>query len=260
MSAHSQWLLDRARQSVLAAGAVDWRLLPTGVDQSTFRPGDQRAARAELGLPEDRPILLFAANQARTSGFKDSVTALAAVRRMALEAPDTPYLLVALGEDGQTEPIARQRAALAPVRARSTPARHVLPGRRRVPARRQGRQLPDDDPAGARVRPAGRGDRGGRHPGAGPKPRRRPRRVGRCRASAGRGDGRPRTAPRPRGDGDGGSGARRRSGAARTSWPATPRRTRASGSTPTASWTPRSSGTATLVADWAARSRPRAAG
>ena len=104
-SAHSAWLLDRARQSMLGAGAVDYRLLPTGVDLSTFRPGDQRAARAELGLPGEQPILLFAANRARTSGFKDSATALETVRRMARAAPDNPYLLVALGEDGPAEAI-----------------------------------------------------------------------------------------------------------------------------------------------------------
>ncbi len=34
-------------------------VVPPGVDLTTFSPGDQRAARAEVGLPEDAKVLLF---------------------------------------------------------------------------------------------------------------------------------------------------------------------------------------------------------
>jgi glycosyltransferase involved in cell wall biosynthesis len=105
ISAHSRWLLDRARDSALAEGALGWRLLPTGVDQAIFRPDDQALARRELGLPLDRPILLFAANHARTSVFKDSETVLAAVRQVAASHGDLPLLLIALGEPGPSERI-----------------------------------------------------------------------------------------------------------------------------------------------------------
>jgi glycosyltransferase involved in cell wall biosynthesis len=70
----SQWLMDRVRDSVLAPAIADARVIPNGVDQSTFAPGDRAAARHMVGLPGDRPIVMFAAYQARSNPFKDYAT------------------------------------------------------------------------------------------------------------------------------------------------------------------------------------------
>jgi D-inositol-3-phosphate glycosyltransferase len=56
---------DRVAAFVAAGGAAPTRIefLPTGVDVATFRPpveGEARQIRAELGLPEDRVLVLFA--------------------------------------------------------------------------------------------------------------------------------------------------------------------------------------------------------
>ncbi len=52
---------EEARDLVSLYGADAERVVvvPPGVDLTTFSPGDQRAARAEVGLPEDAKVLLF---------------------------------------------------------------------------------------------------------------------------------------------------------------------------------------------------------
>ena len=52
---------EEARDLVGLYGADPERVVvvPPGVDLTTFSPGDQRAARAEVGLPEDAKVLLF---------------------------------------------------------------------------------------------------------------------------------------------------------------------------------------------------------
>jgi glycosyltransferase involved in cell wall biosynthesis len=101
VSAPSQWLLGRARESILAGGAVDFRLIPNGIDQRVFRPGDQAPARDLLGLPRDRQILLFAANLLRKNPFKDYDTVAAAVEQVAATLVDRQLLFVALGGVGE---------------------------------------------------------------------------------------------------------------------------------------------------------------
>jgi glycosyltransferase involved in cell wall biosynthesis len=98
----SRWLLDRARESILAGGAVDFRLIRNGVDLSVFKPASQMAARAMLRLPREPLVLLFAANALNKNPFKDYGTIEAAVERLAAEPRDRPLLLIALGGTGPT--------------------------------------------------------------------------------------------------------------------------------------------------------------
>lgn len=100
ISTPSQWLMDRARASMLAGGAAGWRTIPNGVDRSTFRPADRAAARARLGVPPDAYVLLFTANKALNSPFKDWETVSAAAERVAAAVSGTPVLCIALGDDG----------------------------------------------------------------------------------------------------------------------------------------------------------------
>ena len=99
----SQWLMDRAQASILAEGAVAWRVIPNGVDRSTFKPGDRLAARRVLGLPEGSTVLLFTANRARTNPFKDYATVVAAARLVGEQFPEQRIVLVALGDGGRSE-------------------------------------------------------------------------------------------------------------------------------------------------------------
>jgi glycosyltransferase involved in cell wall biosynthesis len=100
VSAPSRWLLERAEQSILAGGAVDFRLIPNGVDQREFRPGEREPARDLLGLPRDHLILLFTANAIQRNPFKDYETVAAAVEKVAFALRDRQLLLIALGDEG----------------------------------------------------------------------------------------------------------------------------------------------------------------
>ena len=58
--APSRWLADCARASSLLRNCRI-EVIPNGLDTETFRPMEQRSARQLLGLPQDRPIILFGA-------------------------------------------------------------------------------------------------------------------------------------------------------------------------------------------------------
>jgi glycosyltransferase involved in cell wall biosynthesis len=61
--APSRWLADCASASSLLEGhRVE--VIPNGIDVSVYRPGDRLAARAALGLPTDRRLIVFGANHA----------------------------------------------------------------------------------------------------------------------------------------------------------------------------------------------------
>jgi glycosyltransferase involved in cell wall biosynthesis len=100
VSAPSAWLLDRARESILAAGAASFRVIPNGIDQGVFRPIGHGAARDLLGLPHAPLILLFTANMVSKNKFKDVGTVVAAAERVALQVQDRELLLIALGGKG----------------------------------------------------------------------------------------------------------------------------------------------------------------
>lgn len=91
----SRWILDEATRSILAPAMVSTTLIRNGVDQTVFRPGDRKAARASLGLPSDALVIMFAANSL-TNAYKDFPTLLAALPRVA-ERTARPVILLALG-------------------------------------------------------------------------------------------------------------------------------------------------------------------
>jgi glycosyltransferase involved in cell wall biosynthesis len=64
----ARWALDLARDSYL--GSKPTRHIPNPVDMRFFSPGDKSAARAALGLPQDRPIVLLPARLAFDNEYK----------------------------------------------------------------------------------------------------------------------------------------------------------------------------------------------
>ena len=107
--APSQWLLDRAQQSMLAPAMTSARVIPNGVDVELFAPGDRAEARARLGLPQTGRILVFAAQGARTNPFKDFETLRGALRRLG-----EVVVAVALGEAGEDEHLGNVRLCSEP--------------------------------------------------------------------------------------------------------------------------------------------------
>lgn len=65
--APSSWTERLARESPLL-GRYPVTRIPNGVDLATFRPQDRGGARRELGLPCDRPVILFGGTEARKGG------------------------------------------------------------------------------------------------------------------------------------------------------------------------------------------------
>lgn len=84
VTAPSAWLLAQARESMLQA--AEYRVIPNGIDTALFCPGERAAARAELGLPVDQPVVLFASASAKNI-YKDPATMAAAILAMAERVP-----------------------------------------------------------------------------------------------------------------------------------------------------------------------------
>jgi glycosyltransferase involved in cell wall biosynthesis len=114
----SQWMMDRVNESIIAAGAVDRKVIPNGVDTATFFPGDRAAARAALGLDFglDRAarVLLVAANALRHNVWKDYETLRAAIALLGAREWPWPVVVLAVGGDGRDEQIGSITLRFAP--------------------------------------------------------------------------------------------------------------------------------------------------
>jgi len=101
----SQWLMDKVAQSMLAAGTVEARVIPNGVDLSAFHPADKRWARVSLNLPEKARIILCAGTRIQTNIWKDYKTMQAAIGRAAERLQKQRVIFIALGAAGAGERI-----------------------------------------------------------------------------------------------------------------------------------------------------------
>ncbi|HLT03132.1 MAG TPA: glycosyltransferase, partial [Geminicoccaceae bacterium] len=95
----------------LGVPARNIRVVMNGVDRERFRPGDRAAARAELGLPQGRRLLLYVGHLKQSKGVLDLAAAFAEV---AARAPEVDLAVV-----GDGEARAPLEAALAPLGARA---------------------------------------------------------------------------------------------------------------------------------------------
>jgi glycosyltransferase involved in cell wall biosynthesis len=78
-----RWLMGCLGQSILEA--VDYRVIPYGVDLSVFHPGDQHRARMALDLPQGARILLSVGSRTQENRYKDYATVESAIRTIAGE-------------------------------------------------------------------------------------------------------------------------------------------------------------------------------
>ena len=104
LASPSEWLMRMVQTSGIADNALDARVIPNGVDTSVFAPGDRLRARAMLGLPANRKIVLFSATNSTENPFKDFATLAKALSSVA--ATESDLLLVALGAEGVAGDIA----------------------------------------------------------------------------------------------------------------------------------------------------------
>lgn len=99
----SQWLMDRAKQSVLAPGIASGQVINNGLDLKTFKPGEKKAARAQLSLSKNSHIIIFPASKAKTNKFKDYPTLEKSLLSIAEKNTFTEsILLLCIGEKSET--------------------------------------------------------------------------------------------------------------------------------------------------------------
>lgn len=97
--APSRWLADCARASSLLGGCRV-EVIPNGLDTAVFRPLAKAAARDRLGLPPERPVILFGAVNPLTDPNKGWSLLQAALRHVARDRPDA--LAVVFGAEQPT--------------------------------------------------------------------------------------------------------------------------------------------------------------
>jgi glycosyltransferase involved in cell wall biosynthesis len=121
VAAPSQWVASLARRSALFSGRRV-EVIPTGVDIDRFRPMNKQEARARLGLPADKIVLVFGAMSSTSDarkGFKElcsvlktlassplSERILAVVFGNFLPLPVLPVSAISLGEIHDDERLA----------------------------------------------------------------------------------------------------------------------------------------------------------
>jgi len=105
----------------VAPAIVESRVIPYGVDQSVFSPGDRAAARAMLGIPSKATMVLFVANGIRYNRWKDFALMKHALRLLAERVRDRPLLWFGLGERASAEQVGSTRLIFVPFQ--SDPAR-----------------------------------------------------------------------------------------------------------------------------------------
>ena len=99
----SQWLLDQVEQSMLMPAVRNARVVPNGIDLDTFQPGDQQAARASLGIPQDVAVVLMTVGS-RGSMWKDDSQLVSTMKRIERTVHELPVLFLALGRDATIRP------------------------------------------------------------------------------------------------------------------------------------------------------------
>src|SRR3546814_11919859 len=81
---------------------------------TTLFRSDRTEARRRIGVPEDALVLLFAANRARVSPFKDYGTVRAAAIEVERTLPQRRVLLLALGDSGPDEKVGNTELRFVP--------------------------------------------------------------------------------------------------------------------------------------------------
>jgi glycosyltransferase involved in cell wall biosynthesis len=106
VSAESEWMLGRARSSLLAPAVAGWKLIPGGVDLAVFSPGPQQAARQALGLAPDQHVILSVMNLGTDNRLKDFATIRQALLALRRREPHRRVVVLVAGADGADEQIA----------------------------------------------------------------------------------------------------------------------------------------------------------
>ena len=98
IAAPSRWMAECVRSSRLFGGCRT-EVIPTGVDLTTFRPVERTAARAALGLPQDKQLILFGALNATSDTRKGVQLLTQALESLSHGSSSKNYHAVIFGDD-----------------------------------------------------------------------------------------------------------------------------------------------------------------
>jgi glycosyltransferase involved in cell wall biosynthesis len=90
---------------MLAPALVECRVIPNGVDTSSFFPGNRAEARAALAIPENARVLMFASNGIKANVWKDYRALNEAIRILGCSGGSRELVLLAVGEIAPSERI-----------------------------------------------------------------------------------------------------------------------------------------------------------
>jgi glycosyltransferase involved in cell wall biosynthesis len=93
----------REKTLALETPVRDIRVIPNGVDLEQFAPQDAGLSRSELGLPQDKRIIVYASRLAAAKGLSDLLVAF----QMVLECR-SDCLLILVGDGPYRQPLVRQ--------------------------------------------------------------------------------------------------------------------------------------------------------
>jgi glycosyltransferase involved in cell wall biosynthesis len=99
----SQWMADCVRRSTLM-GAWPITVIPNPIDLSVWAPCDQAQARTLLGLPVERPLVLFGAMGGGADPRKGADLLLDALKHLRSQTSGTPLEQLELVVFGQSRP------------------------------------------------------------------------------------------------------------------------------------------------------------
>lgn len=96
--APSRWMAEQSARSSLFH-SVPCSVIPNAIDTERFRPRDKAAVRALLGLPQDRPLILFSATDGTVNPRKGFPLLRDALCRLRDDAPELNPAVVLLGPE-----------------------------------------------------------------------------------------------------------------------------------------------------------------
>jgi glycosyltransferase involved in cell wall biosynthesis len=110
----SKWLAEIAERSILAQGATKILVIPNGIDQQTFRPGDKMLSRETLGIDNSKAVIVFAANGIRQNLYKDFPTIQKAIAELSRTLRGQTFEFIGVGDEGPDEVFENGRITFVP--------------------------------------------------------------------------------------------------------------------------------------------------
>ena len=103
ISTPCKWLMDKVELSILSPSCIQKQVIPNGVDQDIFRPGNRTSARKQLGLNEDEIVLMFSAHGIVNSRWKDYQLMKKAVEITGINHVNRKIVFLAVGQNAPGE-------------------------------------------------------------------------------------------------------------------------------------------------------------